>query len=80
MGEPSDYELAFLNHLIYDKQEPCGPVSDFSIYEETGEKESGLSTVLFTREGQVRAPPACTAPLLHTMTVTDMFTCFFASQ
>ena len=56
MGEASDYELAFLNNLIYNRQEPSGPVSDFSVYKETGEKESGLSAVLFTREGQVRAP------------------------
>ena len=55
MVEVSDYQLAYFNNMMYQKQEPDGPVSQFSIYEESEEYDSGLQCTLFTQEGQVSA-------------------------
>lgn len=53
MVEVSDYQYAYFNHLMYQKQQPDGPVSGFSVYEESEEHDSGLQATLFTQEGEV---------------------------
>ncbi|CAK0757234.1 hypothetical protein CVIRNUC_002523 [Coccomyxa viridis] len=50
MAEVTDYQFAFINSLMYDQKSPEGPVSDFSIFEESEECESGFQGTLYTRE------------------------------
>lgn len=54
MVEVTDYQLAYINSLMYEKKRPDGPVSDFSIFEESEEHDSGFQATLFTQEDQVR--------------------------
>ena len=53
MAEVTDYQFAFINSLMYDQKSPEGPVSDFSIFEESEECESGFQGTLYTREDGV---------------------------
>ena len=53
MVEVTDYQFAFINSLMYDQKSPEGPVSDFSIFEESEECESGFQGTLYTREDAV---------------------------
>jgi len=53
MVEVNDYQFAYFNSLMYDQKPPNGPVSGFSIYEESDEYDSGMQATLFTQEGQV---------------------------
>ena len=55
MVEVNGYQYAYFNNLMYQKQKPDGPVSGFSVYEESGEHDSGLQATLFTQEGEVWA-------------------------
>ena len=53
MAEVTDYQFAFISSLMYDQKSPEGPVSDFSVFEESEECESGFQGTLYTREDGV---------------------------
>jgi len=53
MGEVSDYQFAYFNNIIYNEQDPDGPVSDFRRFSGSGKLESGLAAITCIREDQV---------------------------
>ena len=53
MREVTDYQFAYFNNIIYNEQEPQGPVSDFTTFSESGRLESGLAATACIREDQV---------------------------
>ncbi|KAK9915765.1 hypothetical protein WJX75_003906 [Coccomyxa subellipsoidea] len=52
MREVTDYQFAYFNNIIYNEQEPQGPVSDFTTFSESGRLESGLAATACIREDQ----------------------------
>lgn len=53
MGEVTDFQFAYFNNIIYNEQDPDGPVSDFTRFSESGRLDSGLAAVACTREDEV---------------------------
>ncbi len=53
MGDVTDYQFAYFNNIIYNEQDPDGPVSDFDVFSESGRLESGLAATTYIREDQV---------------------------
>ncbi|EIE25649.1 hypothetical protein COCSUDRAFT_60661 [Coccomyxa subellipsoidea C-169] len=52
MGDVTDYQFAYFNNIIYNEQDPDGPVSDFDVFSESGRLESGLAATTYIREDQ----------------------------
>lgn len=53
MGQVTDYQFAYFNNIIYNEQDPNGPVSDFTPFSRSGRLESGLAATACIREDQV---------------------------
>ena len=51
MGEVTDYQFAYFNNIIYNEQDPDGPIADFTRF--SGRLDSGLAAVACTREDEV---------------------------
>ncbi|BDA43836.1 hypothetical protein COCOBI_05-0150 [Coccomyxa sp. Obi] len=52
MGEVTDYQFAYFNNIIYNEQDPDGPIADFTRFSGSGRLDSGLAAVACTREDE----------------------------